>query len=338
MVHIDTHNWDMVNQESATWLPKAHQEILWEEYQIRPGIKLIVQELPAMNKAVGFRFATKAAPVEFMYCLSGYTELTVQHRAKRSLQVSTIGGDFTVSYLPESTGTSTTKSGIPLRAAGVQIHPETLCNLAEESGQSVYPQLYEQIKSENVAPFFEAAPLPLPLQITVQQIVECPLKGAMRKMFLEYKALELLYTQLSLLDSAVLKTKAIADFEIQAAMKAHTILMQDIISPPSLTALARQVGLTHARLNRIFKALFNTTVFGLLRQARLDCARRLLEDGRKNVAEIAYECGFSSPSHLSYAFGRRFGLQPKQYQIEHIRQIASPKEQREKLSSDLKEA
>lgn len=48
--------------------------------------------------------------------------------------------------------------------------------------------------------------------------------------------------------------------------------------------------------------LFEDTVFGILRRERLECARRLLNEKGKNITEIAYLCGFSSPSHLTKAF------------------------------------
>lgn len=61
--------------------------------------------------------------------------------------------------------------------------------------------------------------------------------------------------------------------------------------------------------------LFEDTVFGILRRERLECARRLLNEKGKNITEIAYLCGFSSPSHLTKAFSAQFGISPKQYQI-----------------------
>ncbi len=71
------------------------------------------------------------------------------------------------------------------------------------------------------------------------------------KIFLEYKALELMYTQLSLLDCALIKTKKITAYEHQAVMRACEILMRDIASPPSLLDLAKQAGITHTRLNQL---------------------------------------------------------------------------------------
>ena len=42
-------------------------------------------------------------------------------------------------------------------------------------------------------------------------------------------------------------------------------------------------------------------------------ARKLLEDGRYNVAEVAYRVGYANPGHFSRAFSRHFGVPPKKY-------------------------
>ncbi len=319
MVTINANSWKK-NNNSKKWLPESHQEAVWEEYQIRNGIKLIVQNFPALTDDFQFDFESVSSPVEFMYCLSGETRLTVYDKSQQSFSASTEGGRYSLSYLPETKGVSNSTKGIPLKAAGLQIHPETLLHLIHETGKSVCPQLLARIQSRNARPFFIEAALPLPIQITVQQILECMLTGSMKKIFLEYKALELMYTQLSLLDCALTSSKKVSSFEHQAVRRAYDILMQDLVAPPSLLSLAKKAGTTHTRLNQLFKTIYGKTVFGVLRQERLECARRMLEDGRRNVAEVAYECGFSSPSHLSRAFGEQYGLQPKRYQAEYLKQ------------------
>lgn len=320
MVVIDTNNWKHCDNVSSNWFLESHEEVTWEEYQIRSGIKLIVQNIPALEENVQFEFESGSAPVEFLYCLSGSTLLTVNDETQKEYSIQTKSGKYTSSYLPGTKGFSTTQKGVPLQSVGLQIDPETLLHLVDEAGRAVCPQLHARIKSRNPRPFFHESELPLPIQITTQQILECMLSGSMKKIFLEYKALELMYTQLSLLDCDLIRTKKIAKHEHQAVMRAYEILMRDIASPPSLLDLAKQAGITHTRLNQLFKTIYGKTVFGLLRQERLECSRKMLEDGRRSVAEVAYECGFSSPSHLSRAFVEQYGLQPKRYQAEHLKQ------------------
>ena len=41
-------------------------------------------------------------------------------------------------------------------------------------------------------------------------------------------------------------------------------------------------------------------------------ARKLLEESKYNVAEVAYLVGYANPSHFSRAFSRYFGVPPKE--------------------------
>ena len=125
---------------------------------------------------------------------------------------------------------------------------------------------------------------------------------------------ELLYQQIELLDREN-SHKCVSPAECRAAHRAYAILLQDIGKPPSLPELAAAVGVNRTRLTALFRMLFEDTVFGILRRERLECARRLLNEKGKNITEIAYLCGFSSPSHLTKAFSAQFGISPKQYQI-----------------------
>lgn len=83
--------------------------------------------------------------------------------------------------------------------------------------------------------------------------------------------------------------------------------------PPSLLALARQVGLNDFKLKRGFRQVFGTTAFGYLHDQRMERARQLLEERRFNVTEVACTVGYANPSHFAAAFKRKFGVNPGAY-------------------------
>jgi AraC-like DNA-binding protein len=70
------------------------------------------------------------------------------------------------------------------------------------------------------------------------------------------------------------------------------------------------VGLTHTKLNRGFREIYGTTVFGYLHQIRLEQAKLLLEEQRMNVTEVALTVGYNSLPSFSTAFSKHFGLKP----------------------------
>jgi len=318
VVKISINKWKQAFTNGETWISEKEEQCLWNEYQIRSGIKLLIQDCPAIASDHTFQFEQQDAPVEFLYCLSGHTTVCLSDNTGKEQTITTQSGSYTCSYLPYCCGISKTCSGTPLKAVGLQVSLDALTSIMSKEQTALLSRMKQETSLQAPCPFFTEAAIPLSLQISAKQILECPLEGNFQKVFLEYKALELLYTQLSLLDSIAALSKGITEFEEKATRNAYTKLMEDISAPPSLPELAKSVGLSHTRLNKLFRMIYGNTVFGTLRKERLECARRLLEDGRRNVSEIAYECGFSSPSHLSRAFVEQFGSQPKKYQTEHM--------------------
>lgn len=71
-----------------------------------------------------------------------------------------------------------------------------------------------------------------------------------------------------------------------------------------------EIGLSRVQLYRKVKALTGQTPVELLRKARLERGRRLIEKTEKSVSEIAYEVGFTSPSYFNKCFKDEFGISP----------------------------
>ncbi|WP_421901369.1 helix-turn-helix domain-containing protein [Maridesulfovibrio sp.] len=312
MVTVDVNTWKKLSKMQETLFPETEKQIVWDEYLIRHGIKLLVQNSPPVAKHLSFNFKIEKSPVEFLYCLSGTTTNILRDSSGKDIKLSTKPGCCTLSYLPNSTGISHIEPEEPLQAVGLQISLEIFQQLAQQTDC----EIQKLTNGDAGKTFFMTSALPFPLQLTVKQIIDCQLEGTRKKVFLEYKAMELLYTQLGTLDSALNASKGISSFEHEAVQKAHAILIDDLVSPPSLQELAQTVGLTHTRLNKVFRSVYGNTVFNVLREIRLECARRMIEDGKFNIAEIAYECGFSNPSHFSRVFSSTYGTQPKKYQSE----------------------
>ncbi|NJK75120.1 MAG: helix-turn-helix transcriptional regulator [Microcoleus sp. SU_5_6] len=90
--------------------------------------------------------------------------------------------------------------------------------------------------------------------------------------------------------------------------------MSNIESPPSLLELAKKAGINDYKLKIGFREVFGTTVFGYLRNQRMEQARQLLLEQQMNVSEVAQTVGYASLSQFSTAFKHYFGITPKTYQ------------------------
>ena len=78
----------------------------------------------------------------------------------------------------------------------------------------------------------------------------------------------------------------------------------------SVERIGEEIGLSRVQLYRKVKALTGQTPVELLRKARLERGRRLIEKTEKSVSEIANEVGFTSPSYFNKCFKDEFGISP----------------------------
>ena len=95
--------------------------------------------------------------------------------------------------------------------------------------------------------------------------------------------------------------------------KAKEIIIANMAEPPSLEALANQVGLTLKKLKMGFKQIYGDTVYGFLFDYKMDYARQLLDSGSYNVNEVGLKIGYSTGSHFIAAFKKKFATTPKKY-------------------------
>lgn len=80
--------------------------------------------------------------------------------------------------------------------------------------------------------------------------------------------------------------------------------------PPAMAGLAREVGLSPRRMESLFRQYLGESPAAYGLGLRLQAARRMVTDTRHPLAEVALRTGFSSPSTLSRAFSKRFGIAP----------------------------
>ena len=80
----------------------------------------------------------------------------------------------------------------------------------------------------------------------------------------------------------------------------------------SVEALSAEMNLSRVQLYRKIKALTGSSPVELLRKARLNRGRKLLETTGKSISEVAYEVGFTAPSYFTKCFKDEFGISPSE--------------------------
>ena len=78
----------------------------------------------------------------------------------------------------------------------------------------------------------------------------------------------------------------------------------------SVETIGAELGLSRVQLYRKIKALTGQSPVELLRTARLQKGRELLQTTDKTISEVAYEVGFTAPSYFTKCFKDEFGISP----------------------------
>lgn len=159
-----------------------------------------------------------------------------------------------------------------------------------------------------------ALPLTAPLRRLMRDLIAPAYVGSMAQLYRQSKALEFIAHQFDLMAQEDTACPALSGPELVRVRRARDRLVEDLRDPPALDELAASVKLTPRRLNAGFRALFGTTVFDYLRDARMDAARRMLDAGLDlPLKQLAWNVGYGQATNFVTAFRRRFGVSPGRY-------------------------
>ncbi len=173
------------------------------------------------------------------------------------------------------------------------------------------------LSSENVAKkFYDSKPFTPSMAVVLSQILQAKVHPSMRDLYLKGKVYELLslFFNVTEEDTAAEQCPFLLDEEnVRRIRKAKTILLERMTDPPTIDALAIEIGLNNKKLKEGFKQLYGETVYAYLLDHKMEEARRMLEARQYNVNEVGLKLGYSTASHFIAAFKKKFGTTPKKY-------------------------
>jgi len=202
----------------------------------------------------------------------------------------------------------------------VHIDPEIFQSFVGQPNEFLPPALQHLVGDRDREFYTRLGRATPAMRVALQQIWQCPYQGVAKRMFLDSKVMELMALIVEDEIEAQQGKQPVSTLnrdDVERIHYAKEILQANFDEPPSIAQLARLVGLNECTLKRGFRACFNTTVFGYLRQYRMEQAKVLLMQGRMNVHQAAQAVGYASQSRFASVFRKTFGVNPKVFVTHH---------------------
>lgn len=306
----DTFHCSEPEPNECCWVcPQGLGDGCFHRISIRPGFEIWISDCNFKQEAM-FKHHMLPPVLQFSFILSGHYHVNYDGDTTPTVYRGEHQG---IIYFNGTNATCRVLSDMPIQNVSIMVYPEFFCAYFEEHLKLMPPTLRNALEN-NVDNGYQYTDRITPqMRSAIQQIINCPFHGVMRKLFLESRALELLSYQLGQLIAPRLQCPLLARMHPQDRRQtefARNFLINNLETPPCLEDLARSAGMSHPKLNRCFKQLYGMTVFQYLRSERLNKARDMLEREGFTVTETAFQVGYDSLSHFSQAYKKQFGTSP----------------------------
>ncbi len=153
------------------------------------------------------------------------------------------------------------------------------------------------------------------VSIVLQQIINANINSSVKELYIKGKVYELLSLHFQKEENANVEycPFLVDEQNVLKIRKAKEIIIARMTEPPSLQALASEIGLNLKKLKEGFKQIYGDTVYSFLFDYKMEHSRKLLETNQFNVNEVGLQIGYSTASHFIAAFKKKFGTTPKKY-------------------------
>lgn len=282
-------------------------------FRVKTGLALSISKR-GYDRLSEVAYETLNAPVSFSFILSGQA----RHRIRglpygKTLEFSLNPGICLISSMPRTSGRVSISPQKPLTVVDLKMDRTLLQIYLDGLAHRVPREITDLLDPGKQV----CVKRPLSRQMTdlLSRIVHPPpYSAAILPLFYESRALDLLALQL---ESFCLSERPDYGFSLNASdieriHAARRILLSTFRDPPTISALARDCGINEFKLKKGFKQTFHTTIFGFIKQRKMETAWQLIEEDRLSVTQAASEVGYTNVSHFINAFRRQFCINPGQ--------------------------
>lgn len=295
---------ETLNREQHFTIPDKLGKGSLRRMRIKEGMEIITSDIELFSD-IKVYIEPESNYFEMNFCLSGKTICEMENQ-KFKIQ----GPKSHVYYAHHTKTELKLSSNVRNRMVEVRISPERLLDyFGDEADKNRVKKVLKDQKG-HMTPY-ELSPL---VKKRIFEIMQCPYRGTMKKMYYEAKAMELiiLFFQEEIFCSKY-SSHSFNPEEIKKLKKARDIVLNCLDHPYSIKELAQLVGLNEFQLKKGFRELYGITIFGFIRSQRMEQAARLMKMEGYNVSETASIIGYSNFSNFTVAFRKHFGCNPIEY-------------------------
>lgn len=119
-----------------------------------------------------------------------------------------------------------------------------------------------------------------------------------------------------LIDKASDKAKVLAVNSGNCCSQLQSVRRRILEAPQldwNVDDIAHEAGISKSYFQRLYRETFNTSCMDDIINARIERAKRLLENTDRQISDIANECGYASGSHFMRQFRQKTGLTASEY-------------------------
>lgn len=266
-----------------------------------------------------YPFHKKRLPCfEFVYTLTGNSIFSIRNDPVTKTDIKSSTDIRALLYDSDISGVSITTSSVPVQALYLYILPRKLKDLLGDDSGRLTATIIDKVSygCSGCMHLMKICPI---MKMIIHQIINRDCDSVASRLLLKAKVLELLSYEVRMLLVPTSKSSILQIDDINRLQLAKEVMIENIASPPTLAKLAKTVGLNEKKIKQGFRELFGTTVYGFLREYRMEQAKLMFDRDKDSVSDVSYSVGYSNISHFSTLFKTHYGVLPGEY-LKTVRQ------------------
>lgn len=225
-------------------------------------------------------------------------------------------GRHNIRYIPSAIETYEIKAGVEyiyfllVLSKDYYLHLIDLCSpLHEEFIRNIEKGVYTSFSKEDLFVTPE-------MRHSIDGIRECKKDGELKRLYTDARILELIMYQLEQFGKYANPEKImIKESDIIRLENVREILEKNFGNPPTQKELSKMVLINEFKLRSGFKQYFGSTIYDYVTRLRMEEARKLIVEEKKNMYEISIGVGFKHQASFTHAFKKYYGILPSEVRI-----------------------